>query len=953
MEAGSSSCRPCSRGRFAGTDVLDCEACSIGTYSDTLGQSVCSPCGSGLTTRYPGTESLDLCICAVGTYRLALGTDRDRCEPCLEGMLCDWGSDWHNLGTETGPYPVAKPGFMTLSSSPLKVYYCIVKEACPGGSPGECAAHRDGRKVACGMCEAGAYRSGHTCKPCSEGSGAALVAVAIVVALVSTVTLSFRVGRDSTSNTHGVTHILVMAGMTVSSLQVLGLFSTLSLTWLGPLRSVVEGCNIFNFQLDVLQLGCSLPSGPVWDYSYAQLLPVWFLLVLLVCLHLKKCRQPTRILVELTNAYGIVLNMFFVSVLVSTLKPFLCYSHPSGNGASMTSVPSVLCFESPLHSALLAICILSFIFVVVPFVAALLCATYKYKAMISSGGDADILQAMRWLFYRYTPQRYYYGSVLLLRSSLLCFVPVVLRDQGRLQNFFMSALIIVFLTIQKDLRPWRSAMCNQMDGFVSLILALLLQGSTPEGHRVGAQYPVLDIITILCVVILFAACLISIVCFVFRLFRVRPFYDDFMCHHKLEAAGQARYLKMLIEATSNHTVFLDSDQLKDLDVLFDTIKVRVGRLVVYLTSDTLRRPWCCGEIATAWCLKVQVARVLTGSFTIMRDEQLQDIEHYVDFSGGTLDEYGITFQKIADALRWFRDAPLPEVIMMDVGLHGTERFRLIAKSLLASRGTTGMEPRRSKMMVSISSTSSPSDTRLEVILSADPTDDEGLAAAGILELKIGELVFNSGFTGITNLHDSDDLAANAIEHIYDKVIKRAAACVVVLSASTLSCAEQLYVIVAGADYLDHTAIIPVHIPTFRFPDDNFYSAKLPGFNLPGAASDAESKVRSFFRCISVTFSIAASDQILAVQAKEVFSRLPGTGSATNPRKSKLRKSMPEATTASTAAMVPIKTPPMLPGLTKELRPVDPPMQPEPTLISKRSPERQAPEVQSTRSVRFV
>ena len=45
-------------------------------------------------------------------------------------------------------------------------------------------------------------------------------------------------------------------------------------------------------------------------------------------------------------------------------------------------------------------------------------------------------------------------------------------------------------------------------------------------------------------------------------------------------------------------VFLDCDQLENLDILFDVVRSSTKNVVVVLTPELLKRVWCAGEIAT-------------------------------------------------------------------------------------------------------------------------------------------------------------------------------------------------------------------------------------------------------------------------------------------------------------------------------------------------------------------
>merc|ERR1719510_2679493 len=83
-----------------------------------------------------------------------------------------------------------------------------------------------------------------------------------------------------------------------------------------------------------------------------------------------------------------------------------------------------------------------------------------------------------------------------------------------------------------------------------------------------------------------------------KMFRAGPFYGYFICHHRAHAAAQARLLKLHLQA-ADVAVYIESDDLTDLDGLLDMLKSRVGTLIAYLTRSTLSKPWCAAEIAIA------------------------------------------------------------------------------------------------------------------------------------------------------------------------------------------------------------------------------------------------------------------------------------------------------------------------------------------------------------------
>ena len=88
-----------------------------------------------------------------------------------------------------------------------------------------------------------------------------------------------------------------------------------------------------------------------------------------------------------------------------------------------------------------------------------------------------------------------------------------------------------------------------------------------------------------------------------RLFalRLRKPFQFFLCHHKVGGGAFCRLLKvrLLGHAQVARGVFLDSDDLQDLSLLFGIVAEKTETLVVLCTREILYRPWCVGEMTTA------------------------------------------------------------------------------------------------------------------------------------------------------------------------------------------------------------------------------------------------------------------------------------------------------------------------------------------------------------------
>ena len=67
-------------------------------------------------------------------------------------------------------------------------------------------------------------------------------------------------------------------------------------------------------------------------------------------------------------------------------------------------------------------------------------------------------------------------------------------------------------------------------------------------------------------------------------------YAAFLSHHKQACAMEARFIKGELERLLSTTIFLDSDNLRDLRTLLDDVRDS-DVLVLLQSSDVLNRPW--------------------------------------------------------------------------------------------------------------------------------------------------------------------------------------------------------------------------------------------------------------------------------------------------------------------------------------------------------------------------
>ena len=96
-------------------------------------------------------------------------------------------------------------------------------------------------------------------------------------------------------------------------------------------------------------------------------------------------------------------------------------------------------------------------------------------------------------------------------------------------------------------------------------------------------------------------------------------------------------MKLLLGQCINGRVFYDSDDFVSTDLLFDAVRWS-EHLVVIFSAEVLCRPWCVGEIVTAYqCQVPTMPLVLTtesGSLDEICELALNSPQEYREVSSG-------------------------------------------------------------------------------------------------------------------------------------------------------------------------------------------------------------------------------------------------------------------------------------------------------------------------------
>ncbi|CAE8680036.1 unnamed protein product [Polarella glacialis] len=607
-EVGSSSCGLCVAGFFAEASGQEgCSRCPVGRFVASSGASSCSPCGLKMVTAESGADSAELRQCAAGSFLRSSPAsslnESEGCTSCLEGLACPAG---------LGP-PLQLPGFwaevLDEQARDYSVLRCRNGWQCNGGLLGSCADGRQGR--ACNSCKDG-HRplTDGACGECAAQDSLPMVFLILGVALLMIFMLIIMGKSDLSKQSQNMLIIVAVGSQLVMAIQALGAIRQLKIHWVEPVLSVLELTKLLNFDFDVVNFTCFYPSDdPVVKFVF-QLLAYPFCVAVL----------------------GITWGISYLTKLIGKLTRH--------EGLAVLAVLGVLAYP-------------------VTVIAWIGWTTVKYPSRVSSGMGLHLVQRYSFLFNRFHPHAYYYGLVLLIRNSFVAILPVALVSTPALQVVAMGALLLSSAVVPSWVKPWRTEAANLADATMSCFLVVVMLGAAPLlDLEQGETETTLGVL--LCIAmfgpLLVAICVIAHA--VYRRFSPASSYSVFLCHHKEGAGSLARWLKLQLDTFSSCRVFLDSDNLEDLDLIFDTVRSQTKNLVVLLTPELLKIMWCAGEIVTAHRNKISIVTVICDGFAHLIEEELENVlSFWSEQQKHTLASFGIDMDMVKEAYRHLQAIP--------------------------------------------------------------------------------------------------------------------------------------------------------------------------------------------------------------------------------------------------------------------------------------------------------
>mmetsp|Transcript_111438 Transcript_111438/g.354723 ORF Transcript_111438/g.354723 Transcript_111438/m.354723 type:complete len:1595 (-) Transcript_111438:541-5325(-) len=673
------SCDLCVAGRFANTTGLsechECPSrtvqrdrgqafciCDVGGFKDPKDPSVagsiqaCLSCDDVLAGSHSnrGAISSDECSCKESSF---LSRDHG-CVPCSVGLTCPGGTDAPQQ--QDGFYATLQwfDGNSTgLSGWSLRegVVRCRDHLQCRAGAAGQCPAGR--YLLACAECLPGYRSGGGECVPCSDFDWLLPVSLGLLTAGLSGAAL-IKMEFDMAKTSIVSLTILVTASQLVMSIQTLSAVRQCKVGWSGEFKTLLDLTSIFSFDYRMIRIGCAYTAESPLFLFCAKLLSFPALIVFLgfAALVGKWLFKRPVSKEKFINFNGTILSTIHISLTHFAISPFQCRRNPNGT-SSMYENPSVVCWSGGVHASLIGMSVVAILVYPVFLFAVALYATRKYPVWVTSDHGLALFRCFGFLFGRFKKKCYYFGVLQMTRNDLIALIPTLLVEVVSLQIVTMSTVLLFSLILQVRVWPLRAAKANMSETMVSAFLLVVLVAAAPLVDASDSETNSgLGAFLLATVIFMFSLVLGLLGHAVYK--RVRPsrMFDAFLCHHKAGAGAFARFMKLVIERdTYNSKVFLDSDNLEDLDSLFDVVRVGTATLVVILSPEVLTRMWCAGEVVTASRNLVKILPLFCGNTQLPTDnEVLGFISLWTEDQVLILNSYNIDVTAIQDAYRGLR-----------------------------------------------------------------------------------------------------------------------------------------------------------------------------------------------------------------------------------------------------------------------------------------------------------
>ncbi|CAE7690883.1 unnamed protein product [Symbiodinium sp. CCMP2592] len=437
----------------------------------------CSP-GFGLY------DTAQDCGCPTGYIDASSSTANLSCIECGEGLDCPALATLQGLrsgSSKIGPEFVASilPGFYSSMAEPLELYRCVEAAAgtrCPGGIPATCTGLLS--NTACTDCPSGKHwdRSGGQCEECTPWQQLGWI-LAVAVMLSGLVMVYYMMTAQQTAKASVLFTTTCAFGMTISSLQSVGIIGTMTVRVPEGLKAIYAFLQVFLLDFDNFAFSCVAGGSARARYIVSVLVfpgaACW-----LVCCHYASRLLPKKLQWEgskTKSTTGALLQLAFSTMSTISMAPMMCFSHPNGV-FSLLKYPSITCGTED-HTVMLIFGVLLLLLGVMGFLAVCTYAVIVVPSWSRNGLHANV-KAFRFLLFRFRLDSWWFGLLLLLRGPMMSLPIALATDYPPVQVMSVMLVFLVILIIQANAWPWKVPLLNVLDCFIGFCITMLVASTS-------------------------------------------------------------------------------------------------------------------------------------------------------------------------------------------------------------------------------------------------------------------------------------------------------------------------------------------------------------------------------------------------------------------------------------------------------------------------------------------
>jgi len=387
-------------------------------------------------------------------------------------------------------------------------------------------------------------------------------------------------------------------------------------------------------------------------------------------------------------------------------------------------------------------------------------------------------------------------------------LPIIFANYGHRQIFFMTVVLVCYGFVQAWLLPWRTGLPNVLDALMTGSLILILCGG---GMLVGTDESEKALVTT-DMQVFFSFLLAFLILTFVAIFAVHLFWHvypqrrfaAFLSHHKAGCAVGARLMKFELTQRCKASVFLDSDELDNLENVLDIVRSMSKTFVILHTAEILWRPWCAGEISMAYLCKIPSILVAYDDYVEPTNEELT-LEglssKWTHEAWAAVSVQGVTLQHVLDAYFLIRDAR--KIKMERLGcsmLTGQEHGNAMSQ---VAAGVMGKASYASPAAPAVPVANNQELLRAEVVVLGDNADGEAVSTVQVLTKMIREQMQ----TDVMELFDARDVGAL----MHPKCV------VASWTPGALTSVSFAFPLIKARRSWNQAPVVTVQAPTFVFP----------------------------------------------------------------------------------------------------------------------------------------